>query len=101
MEQLIEILRRGGNLPVHYPEDAEVYLRAGYLADGTLFCAVFNIGLDPLEDVPLSVDFRVSRVEMLNAEGERERVPYSYDADGTLRVGVPAGILSPVILFLS
>ena len=100
-EQLIEILRRGGNLPVHYPEDAEVYLRAGYLKDGTLFCAVFNIGLDPLEDVPLSVDFRVSRVEMLNAEGEREEVPYSYDPDGTLRVGVPAGILSPVILFLS
>lgn len=100
-EQLIEILRRGGDLPVWYPEDAEVYLRAGYLANGELFCAVFNIGLDPLEDVPLSVDFRVTCVEMLNAEGERERVPYSYGADGTLRVGVPAGILSPVVLFLS
>ncbi len=99
--ELVQILRRGGNLPVYYPEDAEVYLRAGYLENGEMLCAFFNIGLDPLEDVPLCVDFDVTCVEMLNAEGEREKVPFAYDADGILRVCVPLEILSPVILFLS
>lgn len=99
--QLIDILRRRGDLPVWYPEDAEVYLRAGYLKDGTLFCAFFNIGLDPLEDIPLCVGAPVARVQMLNTDGLRVDVPHFYDADGVLRVNVPAGILSPVILFLS
>jgi len=99
--QLVEILKKSGDLPVYYTEDAEVYIRAGYLKDGTLFCGVFNIGLDPLEDIPLSCERNVTRVEMLDENGERVPCDFSRDPDGTLRVKVRAEILSPVILFLT
>lgn len=100
-EQLVDILQRGGDLPVYYPEDAEVYLRAGTLRDNTLFVAFFNIGLDPLEEIVLKCETPVTRVEMLNEEGSRVPVEFVCAQGGTLHVGVEAGVLSPVILFLS
>ena len=100
-EQLINILQRGNDLPVWYPEDAEVYLRAGRLCDNTLFVGFFNIGLDPLEEVVLQCKECVSSVEMLDENGVRVPVDFTRDEDGTLRINVEAGTLSPVILFLS
>ena len=97
--QFIRILQRQGNLPVYYPEDAEVYLRAGYLSDGTLFCAVFNLGLDPLEELPLVLDKQVRSIEKLNSDGVP--VPCAYLQDGdTVTVAEQAATLSPVILLI-
>ena len=93
------ILSRNGDLPVYYPEDAEVYLRAGYLSDGTLFCAVFNLGLDPLEELPLVLDKQVRSIEKLNSDGVP--VPCAYLQDGdTVTVAEQAATLSPVILLI-
>ncbi len=100
-DQLIDILKKDGNLPIYYPEDAEVYLRAGLLSDGTLFCALFNLSLDPLEEIPLCTDRKITRVEMLNENGERIPVSFEKDADGTLRIKREVGVLTPVILFLA
>ena len=97
--QLVNLLRRAGQLPVYYPEDAEVYFRAAECTDGNLFCALFNLGLDALEEIPLTVDRPVSRVERLMPDGARADCPFHTDGD-TLIISASAATLEPVILFL-
>ena len=100
-EQMLQLLAACGHLPVYYTEDAEVYLKAGTLPDGSLVTAVFNIGLDPLEDIPLVVDHEVHGVQRLTEEGrwidcQWLRAPESGSQE--IRVDAPAYTLEPVIL---
>ncbi len=97
--QLIDLLRRVGQLPVYYPEDAEVYFRAALCEDGSLFCALFNIGMDALEEIPLTVDRPVASVEQLMPDGSRAACEFASDGR-TITVKTPAFPLDPVILFL-
>lgn len=98
--QFTAILKETGNLPLYYPGDLEIYLRAGYLPDRTVFAAIFNISLDPLEKITLVCDFPVNRVEKLTPEGNR--VPCAFTQEGDrLILEESAEILTPVILFLS
>lgn len=98
--QLIEILQRQDNLPVYYSGDAEIYLRAGRLKTGELFCALFNLGTDVLEEIELVCDGEVRAVEKLNPDGTRTACEFSAQ-DGAVTVNEPAGVLLPVVLFLS
>ena len=79
--QIVDLLQKSGNLPVYYPDDSEIYLKAAYLPDGGLFTVVFNISLDPLDEVPLVTEMPVSRVEILTADGERVPCPFRKEAD--------------------
>jgi len=98
--QLVDLVKRVGHLPVCYPEDAEIYLRAAEAADGSLFAALFNIGMDALDEIPLTVSRPVSRVEYLAPDGTRK--PCSFRTDGdTVIIELSAAALEPVILFLS
>lgn len=96
-EQLIQLLAACGNLPVYYPEDAEVYLKAGTLADGSLLAAVFNIGLDPLEEIPLVTKREVQGLQRLTAEGHWEDCRW-HPAEDSIVVDTPAYTLEPVVL---
>ncbi len=84
--QLVEILSKGGNLPIYYPEDAELYLRAGFLPDGEMMAVVFNLSHDVLEELPLIANRKISKVERLNANAER--VPCRFTDDGNGRITV-------------
>jgi len=100
-KQLIGLMREYGELPVYYPDDAEVYIKAGKLPDGKIFCAFFNIGLDNLEEVTLVSEQPVTGITMLSPEGEFRAVDYTVDETGKITVRTPADILMPVILCLS
>lgn len=98
--QLVDLMKRTGQMPVYYPEDAEVYLRAAECTDGSLFVALFNIGMDALDEIPLTTARPVSRAEYLAPDGTRK--PCSFRADGdTITLEMSAAALEPVILFLS
>ncbi len=98
-KQLLRILRPTGCLPVYYPGDAEVYLRAGTMPDGALFCAFFNIGLDVIDGVKLTVDRIPSTVSRLTPDGSWETVPFTVAGD-TLTLSVRAEVLIPEIFLL-
>ncbi len=99
-KQLIRLLSAWGELPVYYPEDAEVYLKAADMPDGTLFCALINLGLDELDTIPLFCEKKVKKVETLNSEGEK--IECNFTADGNnITVMKNARTLDPVILFIS
>jgi len=98
--QLIDLLKRADQLPVYYPEDAEVYFRAAECEDGSLFCALFNLGLDELEEIPLTVSQPVVRVERLMPDGSRAECAFRTEGSEII-VEAAAAALDPVILFLS
>ncbi|MBQ7256068.1 MAG: hypothetical protein IJS60_00040 [Abditibacteriota bacterium] len=97
--QLTELLKEAGELPVYYPEDAEIYLRAGDMEDGSLFVAIFNIGFDPIPNFPLIFDREISKIEILTKEGKRERIDWTMD-DNVCRIDKTVCTLDPVILFV-
>ena len=97
--QLIEILSKKNLLPLYYPEDGEVYLRAGRLGSGERMAVFFNLGFDVLEDIPLTVTEEVCSVEYLTKNGTRERVPFTKEGN-TIRIAMEARTLMPVVLFL-
>ena len=97
--QLIEILCECGHLPVYYPDDAEVYLKAALTEDGNLFCAFVNIGLDPIEKITLVPDRKIARIKKLQEDGTYEDCSFE-DKNGTLILDSAAATLDPVILIL-
>lgn len=99
-EEFIDILRRGGHLPVYYPDDAEMYLRCGKLPGGEIFAAAFNLGLDELDELPLALDGEVLSVEKLNEAGERVPVAFELTSNG-ITVKERMSVLIPLVLFIS
>lgn len=98
--QLVSLMKEYGSLPVYYPDDAEVYIKAGTLPDGKIFCGFFNVGLDNLDEVTLVADRKVEKIEVLSSEGKYENADFSIDENGKITVNVKAEILNPVILCL-
>lgn len=99
-QQFIDILSNNNHIPLYYPEDAEVYLRAGYLESGEIMAAVFNLGHDVLDDIPLVCTKKVNRVEMLCPDGTREVCKYA-EENGIIRIKRELNTLIPAILFIS
>ena len=98
--QFVEILSRRENLPLYYPEDAEVYIRAGRLASGEILAAVFNLSQDALDELPLVFKYEVHRVEMLDERGEREACDFEL-SDGILYIKKEFAAMEPRVFFIS
>ena len=97
--QLINLLKETGNLPVYYPGDAEVYLRAGIMPDGSLFTVVFDISFDPLEELELVVDREVKQVQTLCADGTYGECAFG-QKDDKIIIDIEVQTLLPVVLII-
>jgi hypothetical protein len=69
--ELVELLTFvcGQPIPFYYPGDAEVYLKLRRCADGRYLLALFNLGHDLLEAIPLVSAHLIAQVEMLTPDG--------------------------------
>ncbi len=98
-KQLASLLKESGNLPVYYTEDAEVYLKAGIMPDGGLMVAVFNLGFDILDSIPLHFEKDVKSISMLTSCGSLKNIDFTKE-DGIVNVKEKAYTLEPVILYV-
>lgn len=73
----------GGPIPFYYPGDAEVYLKLRRFADGRYLVALFNLGHDPLDVIPLTSPSVITASEMITPGGGWQDVAY---ANGCLQV---------------
>ncbi len=98
--QIIDLMQKYGDLPVYYPGDSEVYLRAAYTPEQELFVGFFNISLDPMDEIELVCHRKIARVEMLLPDGTLGECEFRME-NGKLVVHQTALPLDPIILFLS
>lgn len=98
--QLLSLMKKYGKLPVYYPDDAEVYIKAGEMNDGSLLCGFFNIGLDIIDEVTLVADRPTKKIAYLTSDGVFEECDFKLDENGKITVHKVANILEPVILRL-
>ena len=98
-QQLIDMVKISGELPVYYPNDEEVYLKVADMENGTVFASVFNIGLDPIENLELVCDFKATKFEKLMPNGEKKEIGFIFE-NGKYILNTPCNILEPVVLFI-
>ena len=79
--QLIAILADLDSLPVYYPDDAEVLMKAARMKDGRLLCALLDMSLDAIEELPLVIGRDVKDIKRITPCGEHESVPFTKDGD--------------------
>jgi len=99
-KQLTKILNMADSIPVYYPGDAEVYMRGAYMPDGKIFCGIFNLSYDIMDNIVLTVKNEVESVEMLDSNGYMKKCDFEVN-DGRIVVNQTAYPLNPVILFIS
>ena len=99
-QQLIELLKKTGELSVYFPGDEEVYFKVADTEDGKKFCALFNLGTDTIERVKLCCDFEVHSIERLMPNGKAVPVSFSKENE-TYILDLEAKTLDPVVVFLS
>ncbi len=97
--QFASILKATGNLPIYYSGDAEVYMKTAKNPDNKRFCALFNIGLDILEEIPLVTSENVTGVQILQKDGSFQSCDFEKTEEGVI-VKTPAYTLLPVVLLL-
>lgn len=95
--QFIRLLSEYGDLPVYVPDDDEVYLRVADMEDGSTFCALFNLCLDPIENIRLVCKQTPKSIEYMTPNGEFK--PCCYEAlEREVVLDLRADILTPQIL---
>jgi len=98
--QLIGLMERAGALPLYCEDDVELCLRVGALSDGRLLCAVYHLGLDPLDTLALRARKIPERIKRLDENGEEQPVSFTALSDGRICVQVRVEPMYPVFLLL-
>lgn len=79
--QMIQILTDLDELPVYYPDDCEVLMKAARMKDGRLLCALLDMSLDSIEELPLVIRRDVKDIKRITPCGEYESVPFTKDGE--------------------
>ncbi len=95
----MRLLKESGHLPVCYEGDEQVFLKTGLLPNGERMVALFNLGVDPIEEISLYTEDSYSCAEMLAADGTRASVSMRKEENHTV-FETPLFTMNPVILFL-
>lgn len=99
-KQLIRLLKETSSIPVFYPGDEEMYMRLAEKEDKKKMCVLFNLGLDVVDQIELATDFEVVKCEKMMPDGTIMEISFAKE-DGLCKIASSAGVLEPVILFLS
>ena len=98
--QIISLLRRAKALPIYTEGDGEICLRAGYLNDGTLLAAFFELGIDPLDGLTVFLEKEPTEIEMMLPDGTCAPVAFEKTGDKLYTIGIRVETLYPLIFFI-
>ncbi len=98
-EQIIDMLRKTGEMPVYFPGDEEVYLKAADINESKLLCAIFNLGFDTIENVELVCDFNAKGFSYLTPNGDIIPLDFKKEIDKYI-LNISAKTLDPVVVFI-
>lgn len=98
--QIVAMLKRAKALPVYCASDNELCLRAGYLSDGSLLTALFNIGFDPEEKITYYLEKEPKSASILMPDGSYTDVPFTALGDNLYQFDAKAEPMYPVVIII-
>ncbi len=98
-KQLTALMQAVNELPAYYPGDEETYFRVADMTDGGLFCALFNLGCDPIDKVELVCEKDIKEIYCLTPNGNKTKVDFTTNNE-RLTLDHSCGVLDPQIFFL-
>ena len=96
---LTEIFSDLGALSLYYPGDAEMLLKVAKIENGGTLVAALNMGLDVLEELPLTIREDFTEIHRLMPDGSYTPITFVRDGD-TCTLATTVGVFDPVILIL-
>ena len=99
-QQFIALLSEAGALPIYLPSENELCLRAGYLDDGRMLAAIFNLGYDPEEETVLYLEKEPTAIAYLNENGEEIPISFTKNEEGFYVMPVSCEPLYPTVLLI-
>ncbi len=99
-KQMVNLMRQAGALPVYYPGDEEICLRAGRLQDDRLLVCLYNLGYDPVEKLTLCLEKAPMRAWLLQPDGSEQSVEFAALGEGCYQFAAAVEPMYPVLLLL-
>ena len=96
---MLHLMNENEELPIYYYEDAELYMRAGYLNNGEIMSVLFDLGTDKIENLPLVIKDKITKAEILTSDGKRKAVEFK-EENGKYIFDLTVYPLEPVVLFV-
>ena len=75
-------------------------LHPGYLADGTLLTALFDIGFDPLETLPLYLEKEPASISLLQPDGTEAPLVWTTAGEGIYSIQTRVEPMYPAVLLI-
>lgn len=100
-KQFIDLFKEAGVLPAYCAGDEEICFRAGYLSDGTLVAMLYELGIDPADEITLYLEAVPRKIEYLQKDGTRAAVSFTDCGEHIYRIHLRLETMLPVILFIS
>ena len=95
----IKCLQKLDVMPIWYPDDAEILLKAAILPDGSKIAVALNIGLDVLDELPLAGTWtQTIAVQQLSTDGTWQSIVATRRQDGALAIKTQLPPLGFVLL---
>jgi len=80
--------------------DEEICLRAGYLPDGGILAAVYQLGIDPTEDLTLYLEKEPSSITMIMPNGSETPVAFTALGNSRYTLHTRVEMLYPLVLMI-
>ena len=97
--QFVQILKDLNCLPVYYPEDAEVFLKAARMKDGKLLCAILNMSLDAIGEFPLVSGKPIRSIRRLMSNGSYADIAFALEKN-CAHLSLTAYPFDPIVLLI-
>ena len=98
--QLVKMLKECNILPVYCPIDTDVYMKAGYMKDGRMLCALFNLSLDEIEKLELVFDSTPTKITALCPNGEESDIAFTVKGEKCV-LDLNVKTLDPAVIFVT
>ena len=85
---------------MYYHGDNEICLRSGYLSDGTLLCAAFDLSYDPMDELDLYLEEAPTSIKLLCSDGSLKELEWKEQQDNIYSVQTKVEPLYPVVILI-
>lgn len=98
--QFVELLKKANALPVYYPGDNELCLRAAYTKSGELLVYALILGFDPMDGLHLYLEKKPETIALLQSDGTKKELAFEALENSIYKINTRLESMMPCILLI-